>query len=283
MEFEELIILLSVIAGVAVVIGVVWWKQAWLETLDMFDWLHWFAVSIGLAQLAFILWYYIPLMRWKSGGGYFLFYGQDLGEPRDKFISDFLFTDSTYRAVMTCFVALQLGVCAVFVTWLRTTRKISWGMCGISGPFMFWTEITLIVLAWVGWTILCAQYTDPSSHDMSKVHAIGVGVFISCSLAYVGLMSWNVYVLFKRLNYLETAEFALLALLLGSSIALGIHFIYYALEKAPDAWVTEHLAFVLFVVCHMLLFYIDSNNIRQVPDPLVTTLVSVFDGVRIDL
>jgi hypothetical protein len=281
MEFEELIILLSIIAGVAVVIGLVWWKQAWLQALDMFDWLHWFAVLIGLAQCAFILWYYIPLMRWRSGGGYFLFYGQDLGEPRDEFISDFLFTDSAYRAVMTCFVALQLGVCALFVTRLRTTRgDHHWAVCCISGPFMFWTEITLIVLAWVGWTILCAQYTDPNSHGMSKVHATGVGVFISCSLAYVGMMSWNVYVLFRRLSYLETAEFALLALLLGGSIALGIHFIYHALKAAPDAWVTEHLAFVLFVACHMLLFYIDSNNIRHVPP--VVELSSVFDGVRID-
>jgi len=283
MQATELYIMIFVLVGVLVMIGVVWWKRAWLEALDMLDWLHWVSVLIGSAQLGFILWYYIPLMNWRAGGGYFSANGTDIGEPENKFISDFLFKDSIYRAVMTCFVALQLGVCALFVTRLRSRRE--------DGPFMFCIEITFFVCAWVGWTTLCAQYTNPDGGGMSRVHAAGVGVFIACSLAYVFMMSWNVYALFEKLSYLAEVEFAMLAVLLIGSIVLGCHFIYNALNGAPDAWVTEHIAFVLFVACHMLLFFIDSSHLRHqtIDSPLVDIegvsggFVTVFDGVRIQL
>ena len=240
----------------------------------MLTWLHWAAILIGSAQMAFILWYYAPLMAEKY-----------LGNHQDNFISDFLFRDSIYRSVMTCFVALQLGVCAMFVTRLHDLRgKRHWAMCCFHGPLLFFTEILLIVFAWVGWTVLCSEYTSPDSNGMSKVHATGVGVFISCSVAYVVFMLWHVYALFERFSRLALAEFGLLILLLLVSIVLGFHFIVNSIYGNSDAWVTEHLAFVFFVACHVLLYLIDSSRPAiSAAAPAALEISSVFDGVRIQL
>lgn len=278
MEQTQWWILFPAVGGVVALIGLGWWKRAWLEAFDMFDWLHLFSVVVGLAHLGFILWYYVPLMRWRGGGGYIAADGTDMGEPTDKFISDFLFSDSIYRSVMTCFVALQLAICALFVTRLNSRKE--------DGPFMYCVEISLFVCAWVGWTTLCAQYTNPKAGSMSKVHAAGVGVFIACSLVYVCMMSYNVYVLFETFSLLVRAEFALLAVLLITSCCLGVHFIDGALRARPDAWVTEHLAFAFFVMCHMLLFLIDSRKQRRRLDTAAVCQAgskcpSVFDGIRI--
>ena len=286
MEMFDLYIIISVLFIVTVVIGLIWWKRSWLEALDMLDWLHLVSVTTGTAQMIFILWYYVPLMQWRSDGSPIAADGTD--GHRDKFISDFLFIDSVYRAVMTFFVALQLGVCALFVTRLRSRQE--------DGPFMFCVEITLFVCAWLGWTTLCAQYTNPADNGMSKVHAAGVGIFIACSLAYLVMMSWNVFMLFTEFGLLAMAEFALLAVLLLTSVVLGVHFIYCALKKDPDAWVTEHLAFVFFVACHVLLFCIDSSHHRHrymtavveypveplvQPTPKDSKYSAMLDGVRI--
>ena len=273
---------ISAVAVVAAVVGLIWWKRLWLEALDMLDWLHVVSIATGSAQIIFILWYYVPLMRWRSDGS------PGIDGHKDKFISDLLFVDSVHRAVMTFFVALQLGVCALFVTRLRSRQE--------NGPFMFCVEILLFICAWVGWTTLCAQYTNPADNGMSKVHAAGVGIFIACSLAYLVMMSWNVFMLFTEFGLLAMAEFALLAVLLLTSVVLGVHFIYCALKKDPDAWVTEHLAFVFFVACHVLLFCIDSSHHRhrymtavvEYPiEPFVQTTLkdskysAMLDGVRI--
>jgi hypothetical protein len=276
-------------AVVMALIMLAWLFRIRLMAMNMINWLHWASFFSGLGQIVFILWYYVPLMQlYMSDSG--------LDTRRDKFISDFLFSDSVYRSVMTFFVALQLGMCVLFVARLRSKL--------LEGAFMFCVEISLFVFAWVGWTVLCAQYTSPDSGEgMSKVHAAGVGVFISCSLAYVTMLSWNVFVLFSRqqFNVYVIGEFVLFGLVLVTSVGLGIHFIVHSLQMDPDAWVTEHLALVFFVSCHMLLFIIDSSHSRLQCNELAagparqekkcTTTTSsfvipvgdanVFDGVRI--
>lgn len=263
-----------------------WCFRLRLMAMNMINWLHWASFFSGSGQIVFILWYYVPLMQlYMSSDG--------IDTHRDKFVSDFLFSDSVYRSVMTFFVALQLGMCVLFVARLRSKL--------FEGAFMFCVEISLFVFAWVGWTILCAQYTSPDSAEgMSKVHATGVGIFISCSLAYIIMLSWNVFVLFSHQQFTVyiIGEFILFAAVLVTSVGLGIHFIVQALKKDPDAWVTEHMALVFFVSCHMLLFFIDSTHSRMskvgtddgvfssvlVPvsgQASSTSSVGVFDGVRI--
>jgi len=255
-----------------VLICAAWWFRSTLVTMDLMNWLHGVSIVIGLAQMIFILCYYVPLMQWRYGVGY------SVEDDRDKFISDFLFTDSVYRAVMTGFVALQLGVCALFVTRLRSNHE--------DGPVMYFIEVVLFLCAWIGWTTLCSEYVNPSGGGMSVVHEVGVGIYIACSLVYVCMMTLNVRLLFNRMSHLASAEFALLVVLLLTSICLGCHFIYNALRGDPDAWVTEHLAFVFFVACHMVLFFLDSNYHRT--ETLVTRssangAPAVFDGVRIQI
>jgi hypothetical protein len=276
MEPMQLYILLLCFLGVVVVIGIIWWRRAWLVALNMLDWLHWVSFGIGTGQMILILTYYIPLMQWHIGGG--------RDSHRNTFISDFLFADMVFRAVMTCFVALQLGVCAVFVSRLRARHE--------DGPFMSCVEMVLFVCAWIGWTTLCAQYSNPSGEGMSIVHAAGVAVFIACSLVYVLMMSCNIFLLFSELSSFALAEFLLLAFCLFASIGCGVHFICRALQGDPDAWITEHLAFLFFVACHMLLFLIDYGHHRDSiasssssAEHLVTIIPPVgcgyFDGVRI--
>jgi hypothetical protein len=105
-------------------------------------------------------------------------------------------------------------------------------------------------------------------------------------LLYVLMMAYTVLLLFTRLTSFELAEFLLLALLLFISIGLGGHFIHAALHGDPDAWVTEHLAFVFFVACHMLLFFIDSGH-RRAAGVCGTEMsggyLALFKGVRIQL
>jgi hypothetical protein len=268
MDLVLLYILSVCLAVLAVLIGLVWWQRVWLVSLDMLDWLHWASFVVGAGQLGFILYYYIPLMQWRADGG-----GGD--GHRDTFISDFLFSDAVYRSVMTGFVALQLCICVLFVTRLRSRHD--------DGPILFCVEVSLFVCAWVGWTTLCAQYT--TGHSMSKVHAVGVGLFIASSLLYVLMMSYNVFLLFAKFNYIAAVEFILLALFLFTSIVLGCHFIYKALEGEPSAWVTEHLAFVFFVACHMLLFFIDYGRDRVRGGVLQTggPFAAPFNGLRIQL
>ena len=271
---------------ILVLIILAWRFRLRLMAMNMINWLHWASFFSGLGQIIFILWYYVPLMQlYMSSEG--------LDVHRDKFISDLLFSDSVYRSVMTFFVALQLGMCVLFVARLRSKL--------LEGAFMFCVEISLFVFAWVGWPVLCAQYTSPDSGEgMSKVHATGVGIFISCSLAYVVMLSWSVFVLFsyQQFTVYIVGEFIMFAAVLVTSVGLGIHFIVQALKKDPNAWVTEHLALVFFVSCHMLLFFIDSTHSRMstmetgdrtfssVPDSekaggFTSSSVGVFDGVRI--
>ena len=250
---------IGVVFCIGFVVYLLWLFRTTFINFDMMDWLHWVSIVICIAQMSFILWYYVPLKRGMGG---------------DTFISDFLFSDSVYRSVMTFFVALQLGVCALFVTRLR--RELD------EGPFVFCVEITLFVCAWVGWTTLCSKYSNPDG-DPSFVHFAGVGIFVSCSLLYVFMMVWHVFCLMDKREIMTVVEFCVLLLLLASSTVLGLHFISNALNKDPDAWITEHLAFVLFVACHMLLFVVDSNRQTRKNESFRLLFPSglLFDGVRI--
>jgi hypothetical protein len=208
------------------------------------DWLHWTSVVLGLAQISLILWYYArPLQDLVDGG-------LDT-KNEDVFISDFLFADAVYRSLMTFFVAAQLGVCAIYVTRLRDADK--------EGRCWFFIEIVLFFGAWIGWTILCAEYQTPDGKS-SDVHFTGVGIFVTCSALYVILIIRLIRSVSSEWTETESNEYYCVLILFVVSIVLGTHFIVRALNEENDAWITEHVAFVTFVLTHMGLFILDSKR-----------------------
>ena len=208
------------------------------------DWLHWTSVVLGLAQISVILWYYArPLQDLVDGG---------IDTKKENvFISDFLFADSVYRSLMTFFVAAQLGVCVIYVTRLRDADK--------EDRCWFFIEVVLFFGAWIGWTILCAEYQTPDGKS-SDVHFTGVGIFVTCSALYVILIIRLIRSVSSEWTKTESNEYYCVLILFVVSIVLGIHFIVRALNQENDAWITEHVAFVTFVMTHMGLFILDSKR-----------------------
>jgi hypothetical protein len=207
------------------------------------DWLHSLSVLICVAQLVFIAMYFsIPLGKYLGG---------DSDYKGGRYISDFLFSDSVYRAVMTFFVALQLGVCVLYVTRLRDAKKESRNW--------FFVELVLFLGAWSGWSTLCAEYRNPDGSS-SRVHFIGVGIFIGCSALYVAVMLSLVWYVKGKWTCAAQAEYPLAVVFFIVSLGFGIDFIDGAIKGRDLAWLTEHPSFIFFVLSHMMLFVADSNR-----------------------
>ena len=237
------------------------------------DWIHWVSVLICVAQFGYILAYYIPPAQKYT----------DIGEDfeGDKYISDFLFSSMVYRATMTFFVALQLGVCALYVVRLRDRRE-KW-TCGFCPRvpmqrFFFFSELVLFAVAWAGWSTLCAEYSGVGGD--SKVHFIGVGFFIGCSALYVLLMLFHVWSVRKLWSRFAWFEFFAAVLFFVVSLALAIDFVARVYHDKKRAWLTEHPAFLFFVLSHMMLFIVDSNS-QKVTDRVVDS--SSGDGLQTPL
>lgn len=245
--------LVAVAVAVALILlgAALWAYRRRLRGVDMLSWIHWLSYTVGAAQIAFILYYYVPIADR---------YLQTANEGRrdGTFISDLLFSDAVYRSVMTGFIAVQLGMCILFVARLRSRTE--------AGPSVFCVELFLFAGAWVGWTVLCAEYTDPSNPTgMSKVHTAGVGVFVACSLGYIVVLTCNVFSVLtaaERASCAPLSGMVLQVIFLCVSLGLGMHFVALALMGDPSAWVTEHLSLVFFVACHVLLFLVDSAHDR---------------------
>lgn len=221
------------------------------------DSLHLVSVVIFITQMAFILKYYVPLMQTRDE--------HKSSADGDAFVSDFLFSDDSYRSFMTLFVSLQLLSCALLVwRWKeigkRDHRVLNKWVCACCVQslhnFMFYAEMALFGCTWVGWITLCSDYSG--SGGTSYIHAGGVGVFVSGSFIYFMLMA--VYVCSRETSIhsrtLEIFFFLIFATFFASCYA-GFLFIGMALRRIHDAWIYEHAAYVLFCICHVLLFGVD--------------------------
>ena len=209
------------------------------------DWLHYTSIIICIAQITYILLYYCPLANDHIN---------DKGYAGNTFVSDFLFNDNIYRAVMTFFVAFQLGVCVLYISRLRDARKES--------NRLFFAELILIAGVWIGWSMLCAQYGSPGGGS-KEIHFAGVGIFIACSACYVVTMLYHVYRIGGRWYTTTWIEFSLTIMFFIVSIGLGVDFIIGATAGGKLAWVTEHLSFVFFIASHMMLFIFDANRLAS--------------------
>ncbi len=116
--------------------------------------------------------------------------------------------------------------------------------------------MVLIGCTWVGWIVLCSDYSG--ADGISDIHTGGVATFISGSFIYYLLMI--VYV-FSRTTSVSSwtmgALFCATFILFVTSCVTGFIFINMVLHRWHDAWVYEHVSYVLFCLCHILLFCID--------------------------
>jgi hypothetical protein len=220
------------------------------------DWLHLVSVVVFLAQMGFILGFYVPLISNKEK--------HQTSADGDAFISDFLFHDASYLAGMTVFVCLQLLMCALLVwRWKRLKRQGShtfetWACacCAYSvDHFLLYAEIGLLVFTLVGWVVLCSDYSG--SERRSDTHVTGVGVFITGSFIYYSLMVVYVFSRDHPVHRGVVAVFCVIVLMFLASCVTGIIFISMALSVLHDAWIYEHVSYALFCVCHILLFGVD--------------------------
>ena len=216
------------------------------------DWLHYTSIIICIAQIIYILLYYYPLANEHL---------TDEDYKGNAFISDFLFNDNIYRSAMTFFVAIQLGVCALYVYRLRESRELS--------KRVFFLELISFAGAWTGWSILCAQYSNPGGGSRA-VHFAGVVVFITCSVIYVSALLHHTYNRECKWTTLARVEFGMTSVFFIISSGLGIDFIIGAVYGHNLAWVTEHISFVFFIASHLMLFIFDSNHQATISGKVAT-------------
>jgi hypothetical protein len=220
-----------------------------------------FALVVGIGHIVVIMVYFFGLIR----------------DNDSEFVSDLLSSDPLYVNIMTFFVLLQLTACFGLVR-LNSSR---------STLFRVAVESVFLAVSWVGWCILIIRYR--TDNGVSKLHFLGVGLFVSGGVVYFAFLIWEMY----RANGNEYAN-ATLMLLYISSIVLGFLFIYGYFSGWGSSWVFEHCAFMLFSASHIFLFCMESNGSSSSSDnndnsgllvestsTTTTTDNSLFSGVRI--
>jgi hypothetical protein len=237
------------------------------------DWLHIGSVVIFLAQMGYILSRYAPLMKDRDK--------YKTSADGDAFISDFLFHDNSYRSFMTFFVGFQLFSCVLLAFRLQAmdyTGEYTWCSrakekhpvcfsnrmwngctccCGCVVHHILYAEMALFVCAWVGWAVLCSDYSG-SDNVVNSIHGGGVVAFIVGSFLYFLIMMVEVFS--RRTSRSPYVAGALLCIVCVSFISAGGLCIQFAVESTRRehmAWVPEHIAYIMFCVSHILLFVAD--------------------------
>ena len=203
-----------------------------------------FSLMAGIGQIVVIMVYFFGLLR----------------DNDSEFVSDLLSSDPLFVNIMTFFVLLQLTACFGFVR--------------IHSPDSTSTRVAIesmfLTVSWVGWCVLILRYKDPdssggdgSSGGVSKLHFLGVGLFLSGGVVYFAFLMWELYSSSNnnnRRNGNECYASATLMLLYISSVVLGGLFIVGYFSGWSSAWIFEHCAFMLFSAAHIFLFCIEAND-----------------------
>ena len=213
------------------------------------------ALVIGLAEVAVLLFYFIPLL-------YGVPYGQWLADPSsvnasawdDNFVSDLLFHDLVYRSLVTALTGLNLLMCAVFVFRLNSRIANDMGEC--FGPYFLLAELICMVASWLGWSVLTASYQESDNGVITTAHLAGPAVFVSGNTSYFLLMLINIWVYSRRRWDMQVClVFALVVVFFCASVGSGGYFTYGVLAGLHVfGWIWEHLAFICFIAAHVCLF-----------------------------
>ena len=196
-----------------------------------------FSLMAGIGQIVVIMVYFFGLLR----------------DNETEFVSDLLSSnDPLFVNVMTFFVLLQLTACFGFVR-LHSPDSTSTRVA---------IESMFLTVSWVGWCVLILRYNNNNNTDgnnnndrrgVSKLHFLGVGLFLSGGVVYFAFLMWELYSR-NRNGYASAA----LMLLYISSVVLGGLFIIGYFSGWSCAWIFEHCAFMLFSAAHIFLFCIEA-------------------------
>ena len=201
-----------------------------------------FSLAVGVGHLTVMLVYFFGLIR----------------DGKVNYISDILSSNKLYMNLMTFFVLLQLTVCFGFVrvhTPASTATRV-------------FTESLFLAVSWIGWCILISRYEV--NGEVSRLHFMGVGLFVSGGVVYFAFLIWEMYDRDKCVS-------GLLVLLYISSAVLGGLFLISYFAGWGVSWIFEHTAFIAFSLAHMVLFYNDMEAEAGV------SVAGLFDGIRIEL
>jgi hypothetical protein len=193
-----------------------------------------FALTVGVGHMAVILVHLLGLIR----------------EGRASFVSDLLSHNRLYMNLNTFFVLLQFTACFGFVRLHSRT----------SSAARVATESLFLSLSWFGWCVLILRYED-GSNGVSKLHFLGVGLFVGGGVVYFAFLMWELYVANERECFS-----GLLLLLYAASVVLGALFILGYFLGWESAWICEHCGFAVFSLSHSYLFFLDVSNGEENPD-----------------
>ena len=205
-----------------------------------------FALVVGFGHIIVIMVYFFGLIRNNDA----------------EFVSDLLSSDQLYVNIMTFFVLLQLTACFGFVRLYSPDSTL----CRVAVESMF------LAVSWIGWCVLIIRYKSESG--VSRLHFLGVGLFVSGGVVYFAFLMWEIY----RRDGNEYANFTLMLLYI-SSIVLGFLFICGYFSGWSSSWIFEHLAFMLFSAAHIFLFCMEA---RDCPENNSNEASDFFNGVRIE-
>jgi hypothetical protein len=215
-----------------------------LEPTSM-DAVRYAAVGLTLAELCVLCVYYFPLVAQVPWGES----SMNAHAFDDNYVSDILFKDQTYKALVTIFVILQMLMCTVFV--MQLNHKPGW-----HGTLLL--ELACLAVACVGWIILTSFFTDAEGH-LTSGHIVGTVLFIAGSGVYFLLMLFNagfVYT-FKRRGEAIAMFFTAVAFVM--SLAAGSVFVVSFIDKqVPFGWMYEHAALIFLAAAHVMLFFTDA-------------------------
>jgi hypothetical protein len=234
-------------------------------------------ICISFVEMVVLAGYYWPLL-W--GVPWMDLKNVDWRRYHNNYVSDLLFHNSFYKALVTCLVALQLCICSFFVVQLNHRYEShQWGFMLVTAM-----ELVMLVLAWIGWVIVNSVYLDAHGH-MTFGHIFGASLFISaCGVFYV-LMMGNVYFLYpNRWTRREWLVFGLSVLCFVASATVGCIFAAsFFTQNIQFGWVFEHAAFILFMAAQIWLFVVDAwleEDMRRLIDQ--RSVSGCFDSIRIN-
>jgi hypothetical protein len=216
--------------------------QAVIQALRSLDIYQWIAVVFGFFQIGLV-------------SVYFAFY---VHPPEVMFVSDLLYNDSEYMALMSVCVVGQLVFCVCYA--FRHKKEF---------PYEFYIMLLAISFVVTGWFLLNTFYID-SSNEITKTHAVGVCMFIVGDIIYMWFLvrdSW--YAWWKRETIPLMLRAICITVLYGSCIAMGglfmNSFINHHLASAHTrtstvSWIYEHTGYLLFTVAHVVFFAYETPN-----------------------
>jgi hypothetical protein len=157
-------------------------------------------------------------------------------------VSDLLFADPVYRALLSTCMGLLLALCFTYIVTERHRHSAG----EIPG--------SLLVVALVAWIVLNLYYRDASG-TILPTHIVAAGCYI------VSMGFYIILVFLQEEPMTVTACTVLMACLLGLAIIMASMTAFCFFTQNDLAWAFEHAAFALFTVTHALLFSLaDDNN-----------------------